>query len=473
VIDVASERATLAGVCIYGLDAYLDIADIVDVETYTVERNQSLFKVLGWIYRDGENIPIDVPTILSASKSIGLYEEIKENLDYVKAIFNFRVEKENIRSHAGTIARCQIIRGLDKKHDESKLNLAQLNGSASVDEIFAASESPLIEFMSGINREEESSLMGDGAGEYMEALGTDPRQMLGISTGYGIYDMQIGGGLQKGDVNVIAARPKVAKTSHADNSSTHIAGILEIPVLQLDTEMKKTRHQLRIVSNLSGVEMNEIKSGEYYKHKHKRDKVNQAVKKLEKMPFYYRNIAGMEFKEVISYIRRWLTKSVGINGDTGKLHDCVVILDYLKLCEASGLSKGIGEHQLIGFMLTDLMNLMLRYEVSNLTYVQQNRAGDDEDGTDTIANSDRILQFCGSLTLMQRKTPAEIAEDGPLNGNRKFKIIATRDGEQLTGNEWINYHLNGPTNRLKELGLRSKQNERQEQPDDEGGSIPF
>jgi replicative DNA helicase len=467
-LDLSAERAVLAGVAQYGLDAFIDVSDIVEVDTFTDDVNRDIWRLFEFIYRDGEDTQPDIPTLMAAAKSLKVYEEFQGNLQYVKSLFNFYVEKNNVRKLAAKIARCKLIRDLDAKVDCSKYNLSQLTGDESVDEIISKTESPIVEFVGGLSQEEESSLMGVGAGDYMEHLGVNPSQMLGISTGYGVYDMKIGGGLQRGDTNFIAARPKVAKTTHADNVSIHVAGKLGVPVLQLDTEMKKTRHQLRIVSNLSGVEMNEIKSGEYYKHKFKRDKVNQAVAKLEKMPFHYRNIAGMEFREVISYARRWLIKSVGVNIDTGKLHDCVVILDYMKLCDMSALTKDIKETQVLGFMLTELMNLMLRYDASNLSYVQQNRAGDDEDGTDTVAGSDRIVMYCGSLTLMQRKTPAEIAEDGPENGNRKFKIIATRDGEQITGNEWINYNLHGATNRLKELGLRSKQHEQPDETDDSG-----
>ena len=40
--DLPAERAILAGVFRYGSDAYFDIADIVDENSFTLESNKSL-----------------------------------------------------------------------------------------------------------------------------------------------------------------------------------------------------------------------------------------------------------------------------------------------------------------------------------------------------------------------------------------------------------------------------------------------
>jgi hypothetical protein len=300
--------------------------------------------------------------------------------------------------------------------------------------------------------------MGDGMVEFIEHLGTNPRDMIGISTGMPIYDQAIGGGLQRGDANFICARPKRGKSTIADNVSMHISMNLGVPVLQLDTEMKKTRHQIRIAANLSEVPMNDIKTGKYYSHIINRDKVLGAANRIKGAPFYYKSISGMDYQDVLSYIRRWIVRKVGFD-ENGKTRDAVIIYDYFKLCSADGITKNMQEHQLLGFQLMEMINLIIKYDVALLAFAQQNRAGIDDDTSDTIAGSDRILQFCGSLSLFQAKTNDEINEDGPQNGNRKLKVIDARDGEQITDNNWINMQLSGPINRIKELSLRSQQSQ--------------
>ena len=43
------------------------------------------------------------------------------------------------------------------------------------------------------------------------------------------------------------------------------------------------------------------------------------------------------FEDVLSSTRRWLNKEVGYDKDSGKLNDCVLIYDYLKLIDDSPL----------------------------------------------------------------------------------------------------------------------------------------
>ena len=44
--DVAAERAVLAGIFAYGEDAYLEISDIVNESTFTLDSNSIIYKCL-------------------------------------------------------------------------------------------------------------------------------------------------------------------------------------------------------------------------------------------------------------------------------------------------------------------------------------------------------------------------------------------------------------------------------------------
>ena len=100
--------------------------------------------------------------------------------------------------------------------------------------------------------------------EYLTELAEDPVDQIGIATGFSRYDFAIGGGLRRGTVNVIGARPKTGKTLLADNMGVHIAR-QGIPVLNLDTEMRKEDHQNRLMAMLAGVEINDIETGSFAK----------------------------------------------------------------------------------------------------------------------------------------------------------------------------------------------------------------
>ena len=42
--DPAAERAVLAGICTYGENAYLDIADILQETSFTIDSNNIIFR---------------------------------------------------------------------------------------------------------------------------------------------------------------------------------------------------------------------------------------------------------------------------------------------------------------------------------------------------------------------------------------------------------------------------------------------
>ena len=44
--DTAAERAVLAGICKYGEDAYLDIADIIQDTSFTVDSNKTIYQCI-------------------------------------------------------------------------------------------------------------------------------------------------------------------------------------------------------------------------------------------------------------------------------------------------------------------------------------------------------------------------------------------------------------------------------------------
>ena len=51
--------------------------------------------------------------------------------------------------------------------------------------------------------------------------------------------------------------------------------------------------------------------------------------------------------------------------------------------------------------------------------------------------------MCSNFTIFKRKTDEEIAEDGPINGNRKLVPLIARHGGGLDDNDYINCNMKG------------------------------
>ena len=450
--DTAAERAFLAGIFTYGSTAYFDVADIVSEKTFTVDSNMAIYKCIKHVLENDDASQIDMPTILSAASELNLssFFDKKDEIKYLDAIGRFPVNLENVRKFAAKVRKLEIARLLDNQLEQAKGKIQNLKGDETVNHILGIAEDAIFDFGNLLNQENENpELLGKGIRSYIESLEENPSELMGISTGYPVYDEAIGGGLRRGTVNVIGARPKTGKTLLSDNIGMHIASELKIPVLNLDTEMTAEDHKHRSLAALSEVSINDIETGTFKHVPDKRERVYKAGDKLDQMPYYHRSIGGVSFEEQLAIIRRWLAKEVGLNDD-GTAKQCVIIYDYLKLMTSDSISNSLAEFQVLGFMMTGLHNFALRYKVPVLSFIQLNRDGINRESTDAASGSDRIIWLCSNFSIFKKKSDEEIAEDGTGNGNRKLVPIVARHGGGLEDGDYINMHMKGWCAKIEE-----------------------
>ena len=197
--------------------------------------------------------------------------------------------------------------------------------------------------------------------------------MMGISTGFSRFDKSIGGGLRRGNVDLIAARAKAGKSLFADSVALHVAGTLGIPVLMLDTEMSREDHIHRLLASMTDVTINDISTGQFGKSSGLQERIKQGVEKLKEIPYKYVTIAGTSFDETLSIMRRWIKKEVGYD-ENGISNPCLIIYDYLKLTSASQMND-MKEFQALGYLMQQRVNFTIKEKVPCLSFVQLNRDG--------------------------------------------------------------------------------------------------
>lgn len=450
--DVAAERAVLAGIFSFGSEGYYDVCDILTTpDAFTVDSNINIYKCLQHIYEKDGSAAVDYPAIISASSEIGLshFFATKAEEEHLRAIFNTPVKKDNIRRNAAKLRKLQIGRIITRQLYQALKNVSEIRGDESVDSILAMAEAPLFEIQQSINEVVNSNQkMSEGVTEYVEYLEGNPVDIIGISTGYPRLDAALGGGLMRQEVDVVAARMKVGKSQIVDNVACFIAEKLNIPVLNIDTEMSKEQHWHRILANMSNIEIDLIKTGKFSKNKADAAKVKSSAKRLEKMPYYYECVCGKPIEDIVSIIRRWIMKVVGID-ENGRTKDCVIIYDYFKLMSADVLAE-MQETQALGFQMMQLKTIVAKYDVPVLAFAQLNRDGISKEDTSGIGFSDRIAMFCSSVSLFKVKTPEEIGLDGIAAGNRKMITLIARNGPGMDPQDYVNYNFEGKYGRITE-----------------------
>jgi replicative DNA helicase len=442
--DPAAERAVLSGICKYGENAYLDIADILQPSTFTVDSNVMIFSVLKDICEKEHSPSIDIASILSASQSLNFSHILsqKNETQHLKAIIDFPVSLDNVRKFAAKIRKLEIARLLRKQLEETQDKILEVTGNEPISSIIGIAEDSIFNFTSLLNDTDSGpEKMGSSIEEYIQSLEENKVDQVGIPTGFPTYDLAIGGGLRKGTINVIGARPKTGKTLLSDNMGINVAK-LGVPVLNMDTEMNKEDHIHRILAMLTEIEINNIETGKFSDSPDKKNKITKAAQELKDMKLYHKSIAGKPFEDQLAIMRRWLVKEVGLN-DNGTAKDCVIFYDYLKLMDSSGISQDLKEYQLLGFMMTSLHNFAVRYKVPIVAFIQLNRDGITKESTDSASGSDRIIWLCSNFSIFKRKSDEEIAEDGPDNGNRKLVPLISRHGGGLDDNDYINCYMKG------------------------------
>lgn len=463
--DLPAECAVLAGIFQHGRDAYLDVADFTSTNTFSDLTNQALFNTFIHLFDKKDFETVDEASLLAAASETGMDTIFSkpDEVRYIRSIINRKVNLKNIRRWAAKLRKLEIARLLDEQLESAQVDIHSIKGDEPIEHILGLAENAIFDFTSLISGEEDSEpdLLIHGLAEHIEHIESNPVDNIGISSGYKYYDMAIGGGFRRSTVSLIGARSKIGKSMLSLNIGKHVAHTIDIPVLYLDTEMIKQDHWSRIIPMLAyendcSITINDFETGRYAKDEFQKEKIHKILRELNdsQAPFYYKNISGKPFEDILGIMRRWVHKVVGVD-DSGNTNDCLVIYDYMKLMNSDSINEGLKEYQIMGFMTTSLHNFAVRHNVPIFTLVQLNREGVGGETTAVISQSDRILWLVTNFCIFKAKSDEEIAEMGVEHGNRKIVPMAVRHGEGLQPGDYINMDLKGRFGLLTEGDLRS------------------
>jgi replicative DNA helicase len=453
-LDIGSERAILASLCQHGIDAYISISDIIDIDSFVNTNNKLVFECLSYVINNDQKP--DIASLLSAAEQLNISESINtpQELKYISSLYEFPVEQTNTIKFATQLKKFEYARKIKKLTSQINRKADKVTGKESIDEIINILESPVTDFLREDSGTENPEQIGEGVEDYVEFLKENKCDIIGVPTGFTRYDEAIGGGLRRKCVDLVSARPKVGKSVFADNVALNVASS-GTPVLVLDTEMSKEDHLNRLISNISGVPINEVATGKFVDDPNKENKVAEAVDLLSKIPYSYISVAGKPFEQIINLIRRWVVQEVKTD-ESGKTNECLIIYDYLKLMSSSSITNNIQEYQALGFQITSLHNLCVKLDIPCLSFVQLNRDGITKESTDAVSGSDRLVWLCTSFSIFKAKSPEELAEDGPNAGNRKLVPIVSRHGSGMEDGDYINMQMIGANAKLLEIATRNE-----------------
>jgi replicative DNA helicase len=438
--DSGIERAILASITSYGADCFFIVEDLITTTDFYWTYNQELFKILAHLVHKEDVKNFDIPSIQAAAKILGYDNYVcgGKYTEYLEAIVGeIGPTIENIKPLIACLYKLSLSRQGYLAAQKVQNSLKEVTGAEGVDEIIGKIEEPIFDFTSKLLSQDTGVVtLGNRFKPMMTKLSESPKDIIGLPTGFPAWDMAVGGGLRPATVNVIGARPKKGKSFFCINVARNVAEN-KIPVLYLDTELTNETQLHRLTSLVTGVSLNRIETGQFSNDKNESKAVWSCEEHISGLPIDHFSIAGLSPQSVISIARRWLSKRVGFM-DSGVAKPCLIIYDYLKLMDESGLQKGLQEYQLLGFVVTALHNFATKYRLPVLATVQLNRDGIDKEGAEVISGSDRIVWLCSNFTILKSKTQTEFNDDPPSNGAKKLIVTDTRYGPGMESGEYIN-----------------------------------
>ncbi|MGN7359971.1 replicative DNA helicase [Paenibacillus sp. SAF-054] len=159
---------------------------------------------------------------------------------------------------------------------------------------------------------------------------------------------QMGGGHQKGDVTIIAARPSIGKTAGIVNDATAAAKSGSTPVI-FSAEMPSDDVSERFICAIGNIDSKKVRSGLLTENDW--DSYSKALDILESLPIYIDDSPGM----TIEYIRRQVKEM------QKKHRNMIVYIDYLQLIESE--KKFINNADRVNYVSKQLKQIARTFNV--------------------------------------------------------------------------------------------------------------
>lgn len=452
---VGEERAILS-IAMADPEQLFDITTEINPDDFTNFANKTIYQIMLTVLDNKfSNIEKINPMIIHAiAHNSGVDEEIG-GMNYLQMIQRMDAGVENLKFFIGRVKQASVRRESFKKA-LSVMEEAVTSESDEADEFVSRQEEKFLDLVMKVeNNTNDVIRIGDLIDIILEKRESQPREVLGVPTGFPEYDKQTGG-LVPARLKVVGATPKTGKSAHALNVALHVACVERVPVLYIDTEMPTEEQIDRGVSILAtdtGVTVPEsmITRGLYARHEKMKSAVDDYAKPLLKdAPFYHVYMPDFTPEKVHNLARKF-QRQHGIEWN-GFQNQFVLIFDYIKMDESSFKNNG-KEYEVLGQITNMLKNKIAgAMGIPVLAYAQINPRtgyGQEEINSSHMSGSNRIVMFVNELSFLRKKSEKEMAENGMGTGNRVWKLGETRNGGSYEG--WIDYTINKGVTKMHEI----------------------
>ncbi|MCS6893220.1 MAG: replicative DNA helicase [Deltaproteobacteria bacterium] len=311
-----AEKAVLGAILIE--PNFSDYAvESLQIDDFYEPKNQIIFSAVLELVR--RRMPVDAVSIAEMVKktSAALDFEVEE---YLKEILN------SVPVISYPLAHIKILKETSLKRQilrvAAEISNQAVRPDVEVEELFAECDQKWAKLMNQRDFHPYSDLSKTLV-ETIELVGTS---MMGRNSGSGLWIStkykelnKLIGGLGKGDLIIIAARPGMGKTAFVLNIACEISFKQGLPVGFFSLEMSKEQIGIRILSLRTGIESSAIKTGNLTKDEY--NDLAEEAERLASKPFFIDDTASITLTDLRVKARR-LVREQNVK---------VIFIDYLQL----------------------------------------------------------------------------------------------------------------------------------------------
>jgi replicative DNA helicase len=371
---------------------YLQVAGVLEPDDFSLEKHRRIFTRMKDLYERGSRI--DRVSLADELMKQGQLESV-DGLSYLISLDEGLPELANLDGYIRIVKDKSTLRKLIFSA-QSVINRCLL-GEEEPDAILASTEESLLKLGEGRTRDQLSSPSAiiekfpGGVGAFL-----DPSQRVrGLSTGFAKFD-EMTGGLNGGELFILAARPSMGKTALALNIAQHVATHPKMrkPVAVFSLEMSSSSLLTRLLCSAARVDQHKFRAG--YLNAEERRKLQVALADLTEAPLFLDDTAGVHLMDVHSKLRRMKAEH-GLS---------LVVIDYLQLMSSRGRNEN--RNQEVSAISRGLKLMSKDLDVpfvvlSQLSRASETRVGDHKPQLSDLRDSGSIEQDADLVAFIFRE----------------------------------------------------------------------
>ena len=332
-----AEISVLGGMLIDG-DAVARALEFVDDTMFYREANRRVFRAMARLFQRGQVIdPVTLGEELSKTDEL----EGVGGMSYIAELLDAVPTATNIEYHARIVRERALLRRLIDASSQI-IRDSYEPGERTVEEILDVAEQKIFQVAQSHEREGFVWIKKVlyPTFEKIEQLQAAKGGLTGIATG--LHDLdEMTGGLQRGDLIVVAARPSMGKTAFVTGVGLHAAISHQVPVAIFSLEMSKQQVVQRMLCAEALVDLGRLMRGRLQDDDFAR--LAQAAGHLNTAPVWIDDSGSLTVLEMRAKARR-------LKADQPELG--LVVVDYIQLMhigreaenrqqEVSAISRGL------------------------------------------------------------------------------------------------------------------------------------